>query len=258
MVEYNCVTMIKIHKHDNLDCETEWTSSEKAYGELLKDRSRDSTFLRHHGLESTLIRLIGDPSKLKLLDIGCGNGWLFDLVEPVEGHECDIVRHQNLPSERNYTYADIRKKLPFQSNYFDITVASLVLIWLDNIDNAVNEIYRVTKSKGRTIISLMHPYFYRTGDVDENDEFIIKSDLSQPFSIEGHKIGGVVGPFTYYYRPLNDYINELINVGFRIKYLGDWFINMDEYQKIFLEKNSPIVRRTGKVPMYTFIECVKD
>jgi len=236
----------------------EWKDSEHAYNNLINDSSKDSAFLRTYGLYDTLTRLIGDASKHRLLDIGCGNGWLIDTVKPEEGYDCDVVRHHDLPNERNYQYADIKQHLPYETNFFDITVASLVLLWLDKIDQAVSEIYRVTKPKGKVIISLMHPYFYRTGEVNKDDDFTVHSDLSKPYHIEDHKIGDVVGPFTYYYRPLNDYINEFINAGFRVKHLEDWFIDMDKYRQHFVDNNTLAKRRTGKVPMYTFIECSKD
>lgn len=238
----------------------EWENSEHAYDNLINDSSKDSAFLRTHGLYDTLTRIIGDASEHKLLDIGCGNGWLIDTIKPKEGYDCDIVRHHDLPNGRNYKDVDITQRLPYQEDFFDITVASLLLIWLDKIDQAISEIHRVTKHNGKVIISLMHPYFYRTGEVNKDDNVIIYSDLSKPFRIEDHKIGGVVGPFTYYYRPLNDYINEFINAGFRIKHLEDWFIDMDKYREHFIDNNTCAKRRrrTSKVPMYTFIECTKN
>ena len=91
---------------------------------------------------------------------------------------------------------------------------------------------------------------------EEQLEFI-KNDLSKQFSIIEHKIGGEVGPLTYYFRPLNDYLNELIHAGFQIKHVEDWFIDMEHYNGYFDTDKPSKYRRTGKVPMYTFIECAR-
>lgn len=49
--------------------------------------------------------------------------------------------------------ANVEKKLPFASNFFDIVTANQIIEHLLNIDTFMSEIYRVLKPKGQVIIS---------------------------------------------------------------------------------------------------------
>ena len=106
-------------------------------------------------------------------------------------------------------------------------------------------------------MGLMQPFFYRTGQVNEDDEFVVDSDLSKPFKLD-LKIAGDVGPVTYYYRPLHDYLLTLMNCGWRMTYYKDWFIDMPEYNRLGGHKIKTKIRRSGRIPLYTFIECAAN
>ncbi len=108
----------------------------------------------------------------------------------------------------------------------------------------------------RLIVSVMHPYFYRTGYVTDDQNFLITQDLSQPLQIP-LKIADQVGPLAYYYRPLPDYVNTLIDVGWEVRSLRDWFIDMGDYKNLISGGIRSKIKRTGQVPLYTFIECAK-
>ena len=193
---------------------------------------------------------------MRLLDVGSGNGWLLDALRPKEGYACDIVEQPDISPKWNFKIQDVRS-LSYADNFFDVVVGSLLLIWMEEMDIAVKQMYRVTKPGGKMVISLVHPYFYRMGEPNENGDFIIGKDLSRPFKIEKLKIGGIAGPLTYFYRPFPDYINNCIKAGFRIVEVVDWFIDMGDYErKVKVGMNSNILR-TGKVPLYSFIACEK-
>ena len=238
--------------------DNKWTISKENYADLVKDESKDSAFLRKHGLQHNIIELIGDVSRSVILDVGCGNGWIVGAVHPGDGRECDIARSPDLPEGRNFLETDITNPLPYTENRFDVTVASLVLMWVDNIDHVLNEMHRVTKSGGKVIIAIMHPTFYKTGDLDGNENFVVESDLSKPFVINEHMINDSVGPFTYHYRSLNNYINATISCGLTIEHIRDWYVDISEYRRHFAGKKNTSKKRTGKFPMYTFIKAIKQ
>ena len=237
---------------------TQWSNSARAYSNLITDPKFDSSYLREVGLQRNIVDLIGDCSEASLLDVGTGNGWLFDHVTPARSYACDIYPpSENLPSHVEFSIQDI-KDLNYIDDSFDVVVASLVLMWCDEIQTPISELFRVTKKDGGTlIVSLMHPYFYRTGDVDEDSSFRINRDLSEPFEIQDHMIANRVGPFTYYYRRMDGYMNALIDAGWIIRKVVDWFVDMDAYERALGDNVTTLVKRTGRVPMYTIVKCAK-
>ncbi|MBW8000804.1 MAG: class I SAM-dependent methyltransferase [Planctomycetes bacterium] len=238
-------------------CLEVWPKTAETYSQLISNQSQDSHYLRLRGLKPNLLRMIGDCSEKRLLDIGCSNGWLLDEVKPCEGYSCDIVGQPDIQSKWKFQVQDIRS-LSYLDNFFDVTVASLVLIWFEELDLAIKQMYRVTKPGGKAVIAMVHPYFYRVGNADDNSNFLISKDLSKPFKIQNLKIGGVAGPLTYFYRPFTDYLNTCIRTGFRINQVLDWFIDMEDYAQNTKNGMNSNITRSGKVPMYSFIECLKE
>jgi len=238
-------------------CLETWPKTAKVYSRLVSNQHRDSYYLRSRGLKPNLLHIIGDCTNLRLLDIGCGNGWLLDEAKPREGYACDIVEQPDVRGEWDFQIQDARY-LSYPDNFFDVTVASLLLIWFEELDIAVKQMYRVTKPGGKAVITIVHPYFYRAGKPDDNGNFLISRDLSKPFKIENLRIGGLAGPLTYFYRPFTDYLNTCIRTGFRIQQVLDWFIDMEDYVRNTKNGMNSNIIRTGKVPMYSFIECGKE
>jgi SAM-dependent methyltransferase len=192
-----------------------------------------------------------------MLDVGCGDGWLLDEVSPREGYACDIVEQAKVRAKWKFEIQDVRF-LSYPDEFFDVVAACLVLMWFDELELAVRQMHRVIKPGGKLVVALVHPYFYRTGEPDKQGNFVVTSDLSEPFEMKNLKIGGVAGPLTYFYRPLPDYLNTCSSVGFRLREVADWFIDMKDYLRNTKRGMGSNVLRTGKVPMYCFIDCLKE
>ncbi len=238
-------------------CVPTWTDGTPEYMRLICDYARDSHYLRERGLKPNLLYMAGDCSDARVLDIGCGDGWLLNELDPREGHACDIVHEPDLDPRWIFALNDIRE-LQYEKDTFDVTAASLVLMWFEELDMAVRELHRVTAPGGKVVISLVHPYFYRTGGTSENGDFTVTKDLSRPFEVPNLKIGGSAGPFSYHYRPFADYMNACTKAGLRIREVRDWFIDIEDFNEHISSGMKSDVRRTGKVPLYSFIECSKE
>jgi ubiquinone/menaquinone biosynthesis C-methylase UbiE len=240
-------------KHD-ARAHHDWHVAAPAYSRLIKDNHFDSHYLRNAGLIPNLIELIGDCRNASLLDVGTGTGWLFDMVHPRSASACDLVRPENLPANVEFRDDDA-SSLSFPSGSFDKIVASLLLLYCKDLDEVCREFRRVAKSDGaELVVSIMHPYFYRTGRVTEDGAFVVERDLSKKASFD-FKIANAVGPFEYTYRPLPDYVNTLIRSGWDILEMRDWFVDLDDYRRIAGARAVNHLPRTGNVPMFTFIKC---
>jgi SAM-dependent methyltransferase len=227
-----------------------WSLRAGAYRDLISDPEQDSRFLRESGLLPNILDMVGACRHATLLDAGTGTGWLFDYIKPKKAHACDLVRPIRLRSHVEFRQENVNA-LSYRDGTFDIIVASLLLIYCKDLVAVCQELRRVAKRRGaKLVISLMHPYFYRTGEVTNDGNFVITQNLSNPMSFP-LKIAEKVGPFEYFYRPFPDYFNALTKTGWTIVEVKDWFIDMSRYP----EGLTSGVRRSGSIPLFTFLEC---
>jgi len=203
-----------------------WSLHAREYWDLIESDQFDSRYLRETGLIPNLVEMIGDCSEAVMLDAGTGTGWLFDHIRPKQSYACDVVEPKNLSNDVVFRFEDVNA-LSFASDTFDIIVASLLLLYCNDLERVCREFHRVAKrDDARLIVVIMHPYFYRTGETNPDGTFLLTRDLSHQASFE-FKIGNEVGPFRYYYRPLPDYLNTLIRTGWDIVATRDWFIDLE-------------------------------
>ena len=272
-----------------------WTKAQEDYANLINSVDHDSRYLRERGVIPNVLELVGMCSGATVLDAGTGTGWIFDYISPQSAHAVDLVKPKTLPEWVEFRQNDV-SRLSYSDEGFDIIIGCLLLMFCPDLNSVLKEFQRVAKPSGRLILALTHPYFYRTGRVLPNGQFL----LEKPLSIEHEfdlRIGGLVGPLRYFYRPMPTYFNGLVQTGWKIvetvpirlaqtptirsmlpgstqlltpPYLvgvcdnrigtvetRDWFIEMDDY--IQHHKSCDISRsaRSGTVPLYSFIKATK-
>jgi SAM-dependent methyltransferase len=112
-----------------------------------------------------LARGLGDPARLRALDVGCGEGH-FDSLLPELGEldgvdvspaMIEVARARNL--ERTYHVAD-GTKLPFADDAFDLSFAVCVLHHVEPSRRAsfVAELRRVTRQGGLVVVFEHNPW----------------------------------------------------------------------------------------------------
>lgn len=99
-----------------------------------------------------------EPKKDRGLELGCGTGLLtvelskycqeiigLDFSEPMLQ---EARKKSSLGAKMSFQAGDITKKLPFDNDFFDFVVASLVFNHIENIEPIINEVQRVLKIGG--------------------------------------------------------------------------------------------------------------
>ena len=132
----------------------------------------------------------------------------------------------------------------------------MLLMFCQDLVTVLSELYRVCASNGALVVALTHPYFYRTGTVMQDGNFVVQRTLSteQYFDI---RIDETVGPFRYYYRPLPVYFNSLLKTNWRITETKDWFIEAEDYARFLKSGGQSKLDRSAAIPLYTFIRAIK-
>jgi ubiquinone/menaquinone biosynthesis C-methylase UbiE len=122
--------------------------------------------------ENITLDLIGDVKNQRVLDVGCGTGRYCELLAKRGAKVVGID-----PSSKMLEYAK-RKITPnckfdlhlgrtedanFPSSHFNVVVSALTVGHMLELKPVIREISRIIKSRGRLIVSDMHPYWFVSG-----------------------------------------------------------------------------------------------
>lgn len=144
-------------------------------------------------------KYLGDPSKLTVLDAGCGVGLMHRFLSPPIGslHGVDISR-QSVESARknnppvNYQIYDAIR-LPYSDSYFDLVFACNVLHHVPVVERKhfLEEITRVTRKQGLVVVFEHNPLNPLTRlavsrcDFDADASLLPRSNAQRLLSSEG-------------------------------------------------------------------------
>ena len=111
----------------------------------------------------TLERLLGLRTGERILDIGCGTGWLASLCKKTDAQvwAMDIALRGVAGAKKRFPAVDCFQvgdiyHLPSESTVFDAVVLSEVVEHLGDIEGALAQVHRVLRPGGRVLVSV--PY----------------------------------------------------------------------------------------------------
>lgn len=177
----------------------------------------DGGFERRTLLNPAIFRLLGEVSGKRILDAGCGHGYLSRLlvdrgatvlgVEPASGPFSYAVRAE--AEERQgieYLQRDL-SRLGDMGDAFDAVVANMVLLDIPDWRPAMANCVAALSSGGLFVYSLHHPIWVP----GRFEEWARKGHVEvSEYLNEYEQTGGVSSSF---HRPLSAYLNETIRLG---------------------------------------------
>ena len=207
------------------------------FGAWYDDKQGDAGDLWHRTLiDPGLFARIGVlPPGTRVLDLGCGNGYIARRLARLGARVVGIdsspelierarTRQASEPLDVAYHLADAAR-LPFVADgSIDLAVANMSLIDIEDASGAIRETARVVVPGGRFVFSISHPCF----DVDTRSDWLVEVKVGPPTVFR--KVAGYQEPHadTYhwaipdgrsvrtvgYHRPLAWYVKQLRTAGF--------------------------------------------
>lgn len=170
-------------------------------------------------------------SRLNVLDLGSGNGWMTGQLAKEFDHNyycVDINLHEleqaaRVFCEHNITfiYADLLTT-SFPNNVFDIVIVNSALQYFQNISTLIKEIFFITKSYGE--IHIIDSPFYKNGELIN----------ARNRTLKYYQSIGIPEMTKYYY---HHSISELKYL--RYSYLYNPYSFKKKLTDLFFEKDSP-------------------
>ena len=158
---------------------------------------------------------LGDVCGRDVLDLGCGTGrhtaWLAEAGARVTGVDfsegmLERARRRVRTAHVRFVVHDLHDPLPFRGASFDTVVSGLVLEHLRELDGFFAEAHRVLRSRGRAVMSAMHPAMFLRGS---------RARFTDPDS------GEVVAPGSLPHR-LGDFAMAAVRAGFRLRAIDEY------------------------------------
>jgi 2-polyprenyl-3-methyl-5-hydroxy-6-metoxy-1,4-benzoquinol methylase len=193
--------------------------------DVLAEMADDGDFAKRHLVNPVLLRMLGDVDGQRVLDAGCGNGYLSRMlarrgarvtgVEPANAlFDFAARREEAEPLGIRYVQADLCELIgPSRAadlgGPFDAVIASMVLPAVPDWTLAMGSCVQQLRPGGRFIFSVNHPCFEQlAGSWREHGAYQVSEYLAD-YEIEERYA-------TDFHRPLSAYLNEVISLSCRI------------------------------------------
>jgi SAM-dependent methyltransferase len=172
------------------------------------------------------LELLPPPGR-RTLDLGCGEGRVGGELERL-GHKVTGVdsspRMVELANEIHEAVLADATALPFEDGAFDLVVAYMALMNMDDLPGATCEAARVLEPGGRLCISGVHPIAAAGSFVDRADPesaFVIDGYFNKPPTIWVATRGDITVRFEDRCIPFEDYAQALEDAGLLIETLRE-------------------------------------
>ncbi len=235
----------------------EWDDIAKYRFEQIKN-GKDISY--KYILIPSIIKLLKDCNRKKIIDIGCGQGFLTKLLAKnsneivgidISGNNI-ILAKRNCNNISNITLINSDIESYFKEarkNKFSTVIANMFLMTVQNLDKIIDEIASIIKPSGHFIFTITHPFFwsyywqYNNKDwFNYKEEIIIEAD----FRISKEYLDKTT---THVHRSLEKYVNCLFKSGFLIEKILEPFP---------IKKLAEKYPHKWEYPRFMAIKCIKN
>ncbi len=190
--------------------------------------------MREAVLTPAMLRVIGDVAGKRVLDAGCGEGYLSRLLAKrgasvvAFDYAASMIRiaRERTDSGLDITYSEGNaERLDWiADDEFDLIVSNFVLVDLADYVSAIREAFRVLRTDGRFVLSVPHPCFLTPDCGWERDADGRKLHWNvDRYSEEGPRETKLIrsndSVLIQFHRRLSTYTNTLLRTGFTLEQL---------------------------------------
>jgi malonyl-CoA O-methyltransferase len=172
-------------------------------------------------LEEPLVRdWIGDPSGLRVADVGCGTGrharWLLERGASVDGFEASPgmlaqAAHKLAGCDVRLHLHALPQRLPLEDGAFDLVLLALVADHLADLVGSFRELRRVTRQTGTLVVTMLHPAMNLKG-------------ITARFTDPGNGSEVRVAAFEHTF---SDYVMAVLQAGWTVERLAERKVDAD-------------------------------
>ena len=191
------------------------------YADLVDERIGDGGDALHTKcIDPLILTHAGDTTGKTVVDLGCGNGYLYNKLRSPGSYIGIDYSEQLLEKAKNRTkilpstyfiLSDITKPLAIKPNIADVVVCNMVVQYLSSLEGVVSNVVSLLTAGGTAIVVLDHPahsLFMRAQELSgkKNDKFITSASYFSEGLRKKHSLWGKA-TLTYYHRTIATYIN---------------------------------------------------
>ncbi|MFW9921784.1 MAG: class I SAM-dependent methyltransferase [Candidatus Thorarchaeota archaeon] len=275
--EFSIVTLHSEQRADEEialeDTKDKWEKSSENWIKNLENNGDKGDASREFIIDPALWKQLGDVTGLKVLDAGCGNGYLARQLAKKGAKVVGVDFSKNFISyckkkEKSEPlgctyYCGSLTELDFLENeMFDLVVSNVVMVDVQDYNTVFREINRILKPKGRFVWSNLHPVFgslnqifYRIPyDTPRNEErlFVL---IDRYFDSGAFLTSwGKITPIWQFHRTLQEYSQALYKAGFLIREIIEPKPSLEDI------KNYPrtLAFDADRIPIFIIYDCVKN
>jgi len=228
----------------------------------------DTNDYRNHYLMPRMLAMLGDVAGKTILDLGCGEGgYARELarrgakVTAVDGSARLIeIARQRASAEGvdvKFVNANANDLRDVESGRFDVVVAAMSLMDIEDYPGAIGEVHRVLRGGGELVMSITHPCFsapvsrWIRDDKGGLEVFAVDRYFER-IAWKDMITAKFRAPILRRHRPLEDYMGAPLERGLRLREFHEPSVTDEELRL------SHRFRKLSRIPYFLFMSWIKE